>query len=161
MEEDIKIQDLIEHIRFGTQLKYDMKTYLIAIENLIARYKKIEKEFNKAISEQRKLIRENTKLKKEKFDLEKENIHWKGKYYLENRKYIELHNEKIDTPVIRFTEEVLKAYIPKLKVKEKIEELKQDVKDFEDYWSKDPRRFKRQQCIDYYKLEALQELLED
>ena len=45
MEEDIKIQDLIEHIRFGTQLKYDMKTDLIAIENLIARYKKLENEY--------------------------------------------------------------------------------------------------------------------
>lgn len=31
-EEEIKIQDLIEHIRFGTQLKYDMKSYILAIE---------------------------------------------------------------------------------------------------------------------------------
>lgn len=31
-EEEIKVQDLIEHIRFGTQLKYDMKSYILAIE---------------------------------------------------------------------------------------------------------------------------------
>ena len=49
--------------------------------------------------------------------------------------------------------------IPKSKVKEKIEELEELVKDFEEYWSKDPRKFKKEKCIDYYKLEALQELL--
>ena len=49
--------------------------------------------------------------------------------------------------------------IPKSKVKEKIEELEEYVKDFEEYWSKDPRKFKKEKCIDYYKLEALQELL--
>lgn len=52
-------------------------------------------------------------------------------------------------------------YIPKSKVQEKIEELEELVKDFEEYWSKDPRKFKKEKCIDYYKLEALQELLED
>ena len=49
--------------------------------------------------------------------------------------------------------------ISKDKVKEKIEELEELVKDFEEYWSKDPRKFKKEKCIDYYKLEALQELL--
>lgn len=34
-EEEIKIQDLIEHIRFGTQLKYDIKDYILAIERNI------------------------------------------------------------------------------------------------------------------------------
>ena len=50
-------------------------------------------------------------------------------------------------------------FIPKSKVKEKIEELEEYVKDFEEYWSKDTRKFKKEKCIDYYKLEALQELL--
>jgi len=53
------------------------------------------------------------------------------------------------------------GYIPKSKVKEKIEELEKDVNDFEEYWSKDPRKFKKQKCVDYYKLEALKELLEE
>lgn len=52
-------------------------------------------------------------------------------------------------------------YILKSKVQEKIEELEELVKDFEEYWSKDPRKFKKEKCIDYYKLEALQELIED
>lgn len=49
--------------------------------------------------------------------------------------------------------------IPTSLIKEKIEELEELVKDFEEYWSKDPRKFKKEKCIDYYKLEALQELL--
>ena len=51
--------------------------------------------------------------------------------------------------------------ISKDKVKEKIEELEELVKDFEEYWSKDPRKFKKEKCIDYYKFEALQELLRE
>lgn len=34
-EFEIKIQDLIEYIRFGTQLKYDIKDYIVAIERNI------------------------------------------------------------------------------------------------------------------------------
>lgn len=52
-------------------------------------------------------------------------------------------------------------YVPKSKVREKIEEYEELVKDFEEYWSKDPRKFKRQKSIDYYKLEALKELLQE
>ena len=51
--------------------------------------------------------------------------------------------------------------ISKDKVKEKIEELEEYVKDFEEYWSKDTRKFKKEKCVDYYKLEALQELLRE
>ena len=36
--EKIKIQDLIEHIRFGTQLKYDIKDYIYSIETLLTAY---------------------------------------------------------------------------------------------------------------------------
>ena len=54
-----------------------------------------------------------------------------------------------------------KEFIRKSKVKEKIEELEKDVNDFEEYWSKDPRKFKKQKSVDYYKLEALKELLEE
>ena len=46
------------------------------------------------------------------------------------------------------------------KIKAKIEEYEQNVKDFEEYWSKDPRKFKKEKSVDYYKLEALKELLE-
>ena len=51
--------------------------------------------------------------------------------------------------------------VSKDKIKEKIKELEQDVKDFEEYWSKDPRGFKKEKSVDYYKLEALKELLEE
>lgn len=47
-EEEIKVQDFIEHIRFGTQLKYEMKTYMLAIERLLDLYK-AEKEKNKKL----------------------------------------------------------------------------------------------------------------
>ena len=46
--EEIKIQDLIEHIRFGTQLKYDIKDYIYSIETLLTAYEK-EKEKNKEL----------------------------------------------------------------------------------------------------------------
>ena len=61
-------------------------------------------------------------------ELEEENIHWKGQYHLENRKYIDLHNKKIDIPIINATEEMLQQYIPKSKIKEKIEELNRKIK---------------------------------
>lgn len=48
----------------------------------------------------------------------------------------------------------------KSKVKEKIKEYQEIVEDFEKYWSKDPRQFKKEKCTDYYKIEVLQELLE-
>lgn len=44
-EEEIKIQNLIEHIRFGTQLKYDMKAYILALEGILDLYNK-QKEIN-------------------------------------------------------------------------------------------------------------------
>ena len=47
MEEEIKIQDLIEHIRFGTELKYDIKAYIIAIENLLDSYKKLKENYKR------------------------------------------------------------------------------------------------------------------
>mgnify|MGYP007069864801 CR=1 FL=1 len=53
------------------------------------------------------------------------------------------------------------SYIPKSKVREKIEEYEELVKDFEEYWSKDPRQFKKEKCVDYYKIEALKELLQE
>lgn len=51
-------------------------------------------------------------------------------------------------------------FISKDKIREKIKELEENVKEFEEYWSRDPRKFKRAKSIDFYKLEALQELLE-
>lgn len=54
-----------------------------------------------------------------------------------------------------------KYFVNKSKIKEKIEELEKDVNDFEEYWSKDPRKFKKEKSVDYYKLEALKELLEE
>ena len=70
-------------------------------------------------------------------------------------------DEKIRNIVIkRYREVIEKDYISKDKIKAKIKEYEQDVKDFEEYWSKDPRKFKKEKSVDYYKLEALKELLE-
>lgn len=54
-----------------------------------------------------------------------------------------------------------KEYISKDKIREKIREYEELVNEFEEYWSKDPRQFKKNKSIDYYKLEALKELLEE
>ena len=69
--------------------------------------------------------------------------------------------EGLDNFIVIRKEKLENNFIPKLKVKEKIEELEEYVKDFEEYWSKDIRKFKKEKCIDYYKLEALQELLRE
>lgn len=78
-------------------------TFIPALENLIKEYK----------------------------DVNKEVLHWIEKYNLEHEKYMQLYNKKIDTPIIEATEELLKQYIPKSKVKEKLEELKKQVKKME------------------------------
>ena len=57
----------------------------------------------------------------------------------------------IDTP------EFKDAFVPKQKIKDKIEEYKELVVDFEK--TDNTGRFKKQNCINYYKLEALKELL--
>lgn len=54
---------------------------------------------------------------------------------------------------------VQRDYIHKDKIKEKIEKYKELVNDFEEYWSKDPRKFTKEKCTDYYKIEVLEELL--
>lgn len=52
-------------------------------------------------------------------------------------------------------------YISKDKIREKIEEYEEFVNEFEEYWSKDPRQFRKNKSVDYYKIEALRELLEE
>ena len=64
---------------------------------------------------------------------------------------LKIENEKI----------VDNEFISKNKIREKIEEYEELVKDFEEYWSKDARKFKKEKSVDYYKIEALQELLND
>lgn len=59
------------------------------------------------------------------------------------------------------TEYVKKNFIHKDKIREKIKELEELVKEFEEYWSKDPRKFNKTKSTDYYKLEVLKELLEE
>ena len=79
---------------------------------------------------------------------------------IEELKY-KYSDEKIRNTIIkRYREVIEKDYVSKDKIKAKIEEYEQDVKDFEEYWSKDPRKFKKEKSVDYYKLEALKELLE-
>ena len=129
------------------------------LENFIRIYKELDKKstdfyFNKAeipIEDIENLIQENKELKEEV-------LHWKGKYHLENRKYIQLHNEKIDAPVIEATEEMLKQYIPKSKVKEKIEELEKERKRKDEEDIINP--FYDQIDITHI-IEVLQELLEE
>lgn len=81
-----------------------------------------------------------------------------------NKELEEIKQQKLDKYLYKnqwICKDLAENYIHKSKIREKIEEYEKDVKDFEEYWSKDPRRFKRQQSIDYYKLEALKELLEE
>lgn len=109
-----------------------------------------DKPYNKSVAIEN-LIKENKELKEEV-------LHWKGKYHLENRKYIQLHNEKIDAPVIEATEEMLKQYIAKSKVKEKIEHYNKMINatygDMTVYAD-----FRRDTCIEIKQI--LQELLEE
>lgn len=63
-----------------------------------------------------------------------------------------------DLDDLRF-EEYMNEFIPKQKIKDKIEELKELVEDFEK--TDNIGRFKRTKSIDYYKLEALEELLQE
>ena len=105
-----------------------------AIENLIQENKELRIQISARETVVDKLTKENKKLK-EQMGKDLDVVYIKG-VYDERDKW-------------------------KNKIKEKIEELEKDLKDFEEYWSKDPRRFKRQQSIDYYKLETLKELLKE
>ena len=84
--EEIKIQDLIEHIRFGTQLKYDIKDYIYSIETLLTAYEK-EKEKNKEILEQNKdmksLFNIQASIAKElDFNTKAKMVKFKDEYYV-------------------------------------------------------------------------------
>lgn len=99
LEEFLGLRELIS---YDSKSSY-LKIYQNAVKNLIA---------------------ENKKLKEEKDSLKKEVIHWKGEYHLENRKYLDLYNQKVSIPTINATEEMLEQYIEKVKVIKVIEELK-------------------------------------
>lgn len=164
MEEDIKI---LENYLNGDKI-YDTELDN-ALEHLIARNKELEEE-NKLNS--RNIFLANNQIcnymKGYNDGLNKEETAI-ARVARENRDYIiaqEIKRYK-DTIIELYkkleegNKKVEKDYIPKSKVREKIEELEKDVREFEEYWSKDPRMFKREMSIDYYKLEALKELLED
>ena len=51
----------------------------------------------------------------------------------------------------------MNEFIPKQKIRDKIDKYKKLVEDFEK--TDNTGRFKRQNSIDYYKIEALEELL--
>ena len=164
MEEDIKILEefLNKPVRFEEKNKITNKE-IQAIQNLIARYKELEDKFSyykeidsKEASDALHMLL-HCALKDKKYETQKEQFEIVMAYIKELEKENQSYKDYYGTPPCYDNAN----YISKSKVKEKIEELEQDVKDFEEYWSKDPRRFKRQKCIDYYKLEALKELLED
>ena len=79
----------------------------------------------------------------------------------ENQKLIYELQDKDDE--IRFANRDIKVFetdfIPKSKIKEKIEELENNLKDFEE--TDNTGRFKREKSRDYDKLLVLQELIED
>ena len=56
---------------------------------------------------------------------------------------------------------VIEGFIPKQKIKDKIEEYNEEVQEYVEYWRKDPRQLKKETCVSYYKKIALQELLEE
>ena len=145
IEEDIKILESfineLEEYEDEEQLKQ-------AIEHLIARNKELT---NKGIELATDIDALETDLK----ELKEKNKELEQNYINPSKaRFSYFDNEK-------GTKVVIEGFIPKSKVKEKIEELEKDVREFEEYWSKDPRQFKREMSIDYYKLEALQELLEE
>lgn len=61
-----------------------------------------------------------------------------------------------DLDNLRF-EKYMNEFIPKQKIRDKIDKYKKLVEDFEK--TDNTGRFKRQNSIDYYKIEALEELL--
>ena len=139
MEEDIKIQDLIEHIRFGTQLKYDMKTYLIAIENLITRYKELQKQLEeKEMQHELELIGKEEYTKADMGEIIEN-------YYTANE----------DCILKSKAEEMLEE------IDEELEEMKVDnmYGRYDDYGGK--RKFNEQFSYKFGEKEALQELIED
>ena len=56
---------------------------------------------------------------------------------------------------------VIEGFIPKQKIKDKIEEYNEEVQEYVEYWRKDPRQLKKETCVSYYKKIALEELLEE
>ena len=78
-------------------------------------------------------------------------------YQEEKEKNIELQNADLTTVYMNGFYAGEKKY--KNKIKDKIKELEENVKDFEA--TDNTGRFKKEKSIDYYKLEALKELLEE
>ena len=56
---------------------------------------------------------------------------------------------------------VIEGFIPKQKIKDKIEEYNEEVQEYVEYWRKDPRQLKKETCVSYYKKIALEELLKE
>lgn len=80
------------------------------------------------------------------------------------KSYKELEESKITRERVNAIQEETKRivnekYIPKSKIKDKIEELEELLKDFEQ--TDNTGRFKREKSRDYDKLQVLQELLEE
>ena len=82
-------------------------------------------------------------------------------YQEEKEKNIELQNADLTTVYMNGFYAGEKKYKNKIKhkIKDKIKELEENVKDFEA--TDNTGRFKKEKSIDYYKLEALKELLEE
>ena len=98
------------------------------------------------------------KLQKDNYKLDRENQHFFDRIQDLQKENEELHKQ-VD---IEFVEEnyIEKSkVVSKNKIRTKIKELEENVKEFEEYWEKDPRKFKKEVCVDYYKLEVLKELL--
>ena len=92
-------------------------------------------------------------------NLIQENKELKAKYFCLEQNYFELHNEKISKPIITETEEMLKQYIPKSKVKEKIKEL--DKKMAEDEVDEFGIHSQGWAALDWTRDFLLEELLEE
>ena len=166
MEEDIKIlEDFIKYYeaeaisrKFRGTLSISVdENDIEAIENLINRNKELEKlelehqKINGNLREKIKELEKNKELKTIKgFE---ENIEvskfgeWVGKNYIDYKFEYENYQK------------ILADYIPKSKIKEKIEELERDI---EDYLKTDNSgRFTRENCRMTDEVNILKELLEE
>ena len=141
MEEDIKILERVCQCRRFSGVYTDVECIFKAIENLIARNKELEEQIQRKEGIIKHLQNSNEKYYEDNVRLLRKNGH------------IDILSDNLH---YKYWDDI-KNYIPKSKVKEKIEEYKQEDLEIYDTDSEDVRIAKYEQRAI---LEVLQELME-
>lgn len=144
-EEEERVIDIVEEIlldpftTFSQDSSYESNQIKAqAIQDLLDLYKREKSETDNLIREKaiyRQLLKQAqddvkiwrdlySEIKNANRELKKEVIKWKGEYHLENKKYLDLYEQKISIPTINATEEMLKQYVEKAKILKRIDILK-------------------------------------